>query len=219
VRRGAAALALLLVAAGCGGASKPHVSTPIPPQSASPAACSKAKAPAPRHNGDRPPPPPLSSDKTYTALVSTNCGTFRITLDPKQSPHAVASFVALARASFFDHTIFHRIVPGFVIQGGDPTQTGTGGPGYSTVDKPPKDARYDQGVVAMAKTQSEAPGTAGSQFFVVTAADAGLQPDYAIIGRVTSGLPVVLRIGALGSAKTELPTRIVEILSVHVSVS
>ena len=133
--------------------------------------------------------------------------------------HAVSSFVALARASFFDHTIFHRIVPGFVIQGGDPTQTGTGGPGYSTVDTPPKDAKYEQGVVAMAKTQSEAPGTAGSQFFVVTAADAGLPPDYAIIGRVSSGLPVVLRIGRLGSPTTELPTSIVEILSVRVSVS
>ncbi|HEY2935334.1 MAG TPA: peptidylprolyl isomerase [Gaiellaceae bacterium] len=220
MRRGAAVLALLLVAAGCGGSSKHPVSTPIPPQPANAAAaCSKVKVPAPRHNRDRPQPTPLAPGKTYTALVATNCGSFRVTLDLKQSPHAVASFVALARASFFDRTIFHRIVPGFVIQGGDPTQTGTGGPGYSTVDTPPKDARYEQGVVAMAKTQSEAPGTAGSQFFVVTAADAGLPPDYAIVGRVTSGLPVVLRIGTLGSVKSEQPTRIVEILSVRVSVS
>ncbi len=78
--------------------------------------------------------------------------------------------------------MFHRIVPGFVIQGGDPTQSGNGGPGYSTVDTPAQDTTYTQGVVAMGKTASEASGTAGSQFFVVTAQDAGLPPDYAVVG-------------------------------------
>jgi cyclophilin family peptidyl-prolyl cis-trans isomerase len=86
-----------------------------------------------------------------------------------------------------------------VIQGGDPTGTGAGGPGYQTVDPPPADAAYVQGVVAMAKTEVEAPGTAGSQFFVVTGADIGLPADYAVVGTVTAGLETVLAIEALGT--------------------
>lgn len=95
----------------------------------------------------------------------------------KLAPHITASIVSLVKAGFFDMTVFHRIVPGFVIQGGDPTATGTGGPGYSVTDTPPKDLRYKLGLVAMAKTQTEAPGTSGSQFFVVTGQDVGLHPD------------------------------------------
>jgi peptidyl-prolyl cis-trans isomerase B (cyclophilin B) len=214
VRRRVALLALAAIAAG-GGVAAAATRQPA----AAAAGCTKVKAPAARPAGHRPKPPPLQRGKSYTAIVVTNCGTFRIALDAKQSPHAVASFVALARARFFDHTIFHRVVPGFVIQGGDPTQTGTGGPGYSTVDTPPQGARYVKGVVAMAKTQVEAPGTAGSQFFVVTAPDAGLPPDYAIIGRVSAGLPVVLRIGRLGNLRTEQPTQPVEIQSIRISES
>ena len=92
---------------------------------------------------------------------------------PEAAPNTSASLVALARDGFFDDVIFHRVVPGFVIQGGDPTGTGTGGPGYKTVDVPPQDAQYIQGVVAMAKSGVEPPGTSGSQFFVVTGADVG----------------------------------------------
>src|SRR5207245_10029037 len=88
--------------------------------------------------------------------------------------------------------------PRFVIQGGDPTGTGTGGPGHETHDKVPKTAAYVHGVVAMAKTGAAPAGTAGSQFFVVTGPDAGLPPDYAIVGKVTQGLDVVDRIGTLG---------------------
>ena len=139
-------------------------------------------------------------------VVTTNCGEFTIRLDPKASPKGAASFAALVEEKFFDGTTFHRIVPGFVIQGGDPTGTGTGGPGYSTVDTPAGDTVYTKGVVAMAKTGAEAPGTAGSQFFVVTAADAGLPPDYAVVGEVTEGLDVVERIGLLGGPD-ELPTQ------------
>jgi cyclophilin family peptidyl-prolyl cis-trans isomerase len=121
-----------------------------------------------------------------------------VTLDPEQAPKTAASLVALANAGYFDETIFHRVVPGFVIQGGDPTQSGAGGPGYSTVDVPTSGSAYTQGVVAMAKSGVEAPGTAGSQFFVVTGADAGLPPEYAIVGEVTEGMDTVLRIDALG---------------------
>ena len=85
-----------------------------------------------------------------------------------------------------------------MIQGGDPTGTGTGGPGYSTRDTPPADTVYTKGVVAMAKTQAEPPGTAGSQFYIVTAPDAGLPPDYAVLGKVVKGQDVVDAIGELG---------------------
>jgi cyclophilin family peptidyl-prolyl cis-trans isomerase len=106
-----------------------------------------------------------------------------------------------------------------VIQGGDPTGRGTGGPGYKTVDRPPKSAAYTHGVVAMAKEASEPPGTSGSQFFVVTAPDAGLPAEYAIVGKVTDGVDVVDRIGKLGDPNTEQPTEAVVISRVRVQAS
>jgi peptidyl-prolyl cis-trans isomerase B (cyclophilin B) len=151
--------------------------------------------------------PLLDPNRPHTVDVLTSQGRFAFRLDVKQSPCVTSSFASLVRKRFFDGTVFHRIVPGFVIQGGDPTGTGEGGPGYTVVDTPPKDAHYTKGVVAMAKTQAEPPGTAGSQFFIVTASDAGLTPDYAILGTVTSGLAVVERIGRLGNRVTERPTK------------
>ena len=142
----------------------------------------------------------------------TNLGSFEIRLDVEHSPCVTSSFAALVRRHFFDGTIFHRIVPDFVIQGGDPSGTGTGGPGYTVVEPPPAGSSYTEGVVAMAKTAEEPSGAAGSQFFVVTAKDAGLPPDYAILGSVTKGLAVVRRIGALGDPTTEKPTRRVVVL-------
>lgn len=184
------------------------------------AGCTKADAPQPKPDGHEPKPTAaLTAGKQWSLTVETNCGNFTVALDTATAPHAAASMVSLARAGFFDGTIFHRIVPGFVIQGGDPTGSGTGGPGYSTVDPPPSTARYTRGVVAMAKTQSEAPGTAGSQFYVVTGADAQLPPDYAVLGRVSSGLDTVERIGALGdpsSGDAGTPTQTV--LVSHVTV-
>jgi cyclophilin family peptidyl-prolyl cis-trans isomerase len=140
----------------------------------------------------------LKPDTTYRLVLKTTEGSFTIELDQKLAPNTARSLVRLARNGFFDGTKFHRVVPGFVIQGGDPTGTGSGGPGYSTVDVPPSDAAYTEGVVAMAKTQTEAPGTAGSQFFVVTGKDIGLPPEYAIVGRVTDGMGTVKAIEALG---------------------
>ena len=137
-----------------------------------------------------------------------------MTLDLESAPETTASLVSLAEDGFYDDTVFHRIVPGFVIQGGDPTQTGSGGPGYQTVDVPAADAAYTHGVVAMAKSGAEPAGTAGSQFFVVTGTDVGLPPDYAIIGEVTEGLDVVDLIGTLGDPATEQPTQAVVIESV-----
>jgi peptidyl-prolyl cis-trans isomerase B (cyclophilin B) len=185
---------------------------PSPPASAG--GCQKVSQPPPKPDGSgKKPKQPLDASKTWTLDVKTSCGDFTITLDLKTAPKASASMVGLAKAGFFKNTVFHRIVPGFVIQGGDPTGTGTGGPGYSTVDPPPRNARYTGGVVAMAKTQTEAPGTAGSQFYVVTGADAGLPPEYAVIGKVTKGLEVVDRIGALGGPD-ERPTQPVVIYDI-----
>ena len=141
----------------------------------------------------------LDSGTTYELVVETSCGDFTITLDPELAPKTTASLVALAESGFYDDTTFHRVVPGFVIQGGDPTGTGTGGPGYSTVDAPPSDTQYTEGIVAMAKSGAEPPGSSGSQFFVVTAPDAGLSPDYAVVGTVTEGMESVRAIEALGA--------------------
>ena len=156
--------------------------------------------------------PLLDKSKPHTVSVLTNYGSFDIRLDVADSPCTTSSFAALVRRGFFDGTRFHRIVPGFVIQGGDPTGTGRGGPGYTVVDVPPRNSLYTEGVVAMAKAQNEPTGTAGSQFFVVTAADAGLPPEYAILGVVTKGLKVVEKIGKLGNRQTEQPTRRVVVL-------
>jgi len=163
----------------------------------------------------------LDPEKTYEVTMKTNCGSFTFRLNLRQSPNAAASFVSLVRAGYFDHTIFHRIVPAFVIQGGDPAATypspaAAGGPGYTTVDKPPATARYVHGTVAMAKAAAEAPGTAGSQFFIVTGAYAQLPPDYAIVGKVVQGIDIVDRIGKLGHAN-ESPTQVVEIEKATVS--
>jgi peptidyl-prolyl cis-trans isomerase B (cyclophilin B) len=169
--------------------------------------CADVEAPEAKADGGATKPSTrLDEAKTYVLAFETSCGDFEVTLDQELAPNTAASLVALASDGFFDNTTFHRIVPDFVIQGGDPTASGSGGPGYSTVDPPPSDAAYARGVVAMAKTELEAPGTSGSQFFVVTAEDAGLPPEYAIVGEVTQGYETVERIGALGDA-SEQPTQ------------
>lgn len=143
----------------------------------------------------------LDPRKTYTVTVVTNCGTFAFTLDVKGSPKTSASFYSLVKRHFFDGITFHRVVAGFVIQGGDPTGSGGGGPGYTVVEAPPRSTQYVLGDVAMAKTASDPSGASGSQFFIVTAPNAtqsaGLTPDYALVGKVVSGMPAVQRIGAL----------------------
>jgi peptidyl-prolyl cis-trans isomerase B (cyclophilin B) len=198
--------ALTLALAGCGGGSDEGAGTET-----TAAGCQDVSQPAPRADGGQTAPrEALDANTTYTVTVKTSCGDFTITLDQGASPKATASFASLAENGFYDDTVFHRIVPGFVIQAGDPTVTGSGGPGYSTVDTPAADTTYTRGTVAMAKGGAEPAGTAGSQFFVVTGADAGLPPDYAVIGKVTEGEDVVDLIGTLGDAN-EQPTKVVVI--------
>src|SRR5262245_2041356 len=198
--------ALALVMVGCGGddddsSAQDTGTTTAPAAEQQQGKCKDVPQPATRDaGGQKKPAEPLDPAKTYSVELQTTCGSFTIRLDQKTSPQATASFAALAKAGFFDDTIFHRIVPGFVIQGGDPTASGTGGPGYSTRDRVPRGAAYTRGVVAMAKAGNEPAGTGGSQFFVVSGPDAGLPPDYALLGRVTKGMDVVQEIGKLGDA-------------------
>jgi peptidyl-prolyl cis-trans isomerase B (cyclophilin B) len=216
-------LSLALLVAACGEDDETGgeaAATPEPAAEAAPAGCEAAEAPAAKGDGDQAKPKgALDGAKTYVATVSTNCGDFEITLDAKRAPKTGASFQALADDGFFDGTTFHRIVPGFVIQGGDPKGDGTGGPGYSVVEAPPDDLVYAKGVVAMAKTGAEAAGTSGSQFFVVTAEDAQLPPDYALLGKVTAGQDVVDKIGVVETDAMEKPVEPVVISSVKVAVS
>ena len=193
--------------------------TPTVPQTAPGGAggCEQVEPPAGDERTAKKPKGDLEKGRTYSLVFTTNCGAFTVRLDQKTAPEASASLVSLAEQEFFDGTTFHRIVPEFVIQGGDPTASGTGGPGYSTVDEPPADATYPKYTVAMAKAGNEPPGTAGSQFFVMTG-DRGLPPEYAIVGVVTDGKEVVDRIGALGDA-AEQPTQTVLIEKVTVKES
>ena len=190
-----AALALGLSACGDDddGSSGGSTEADAPAQTEEQAAgCSDVPAPEPKQDGgEAKPKDKLAAGKTYEVIMETSCGTFAFELDQKTSPNTAASFASLVEKGFFDGLTFHRVVPGFVIQGGDPTGVGAGGPGYSTRDVPPRDARYVKGVVAMAKAPNEPKGTSGSQFYVVSGADAGLTPDYALLGKVTSGIDVV----------------------------
>jgi cyclophilin family peptidyl-prolyl cis-trans isomerase len=171
-----------------------------------PGECVDAAQPDPKPDGgEEKPTEELSGD--YEVTFETNCGSFTIAMDEDLGGLSAASFVQLAKDGFYKGTYFHRIAPGFVIQGGDPTGTGTGGPGYTTKDPPPQDAQYPKYTVAMAKAGPEPPGTSGSQFFVMTG-DSGLPPQYAIVGEVTKGQEVVDAIGKLGDP-AEQPTQVV----------
>jgi cyclophilin family peptidyl-prolyl cis-trans isomerase len=224
---------LVLGVAGCGGsdekaapaATPTATATATPTETPTPedtggeqgtgcAAAGKAKV---KHTEFARPKERLDPDKTYVATVTTNCGAFEITLDAKRAPKTGGSFKFLADKGFYDGLGFHRIVPGFVIQGGDPKGDGSGGPGYSIVEAPPEDLTYDKGVVAMAKTAIEDPGTSGSQFFVVTAGGAPLPPEYALLGKVTKGQDVVDLIGVAPVGPDEQPVEPIVMQSVTVS--
>ena len=150
------------------------------------------------------PPMTIDTTKTYTATVVTTTGTFVITLDPKTAPQTVNNFVFLADKGYYHCVIFHRVIPGFMDQTGDPTGTGGGGPGYTIPDEnPPKAAnasqQYPLGSVVMANQLS--PHTGGSQFFIVAGPQGeSLANSYALFGSVTSGMNVVDTINQQGNS-------------------
>jgi cyclophilin family peptidyl-prolyl cis-trans isomerase len=170
----------------------------------------------------------LSASSTYTATVKTDVGSFVITLNQKEAPIAVNSFVYLANHGYFNCNLFHRVIKGFVDQTGDPTATGSGGPGYQFTEQGPATAspQYPLGSVAMANSNSPAttdPTTNGSQWFVVTgSAGETLSPDYVLFGQVTSGMSVVQKInddGSSSSSETGTPKVYHRILKVTIKES
>jgi cyclophilin family peptidyl-prolyl cis-trans isomerase len=160
----------------------------------------------------------VNPKKTYTVTMETSCGTIQLLLDPADAPIATNSFVFLAQRHFFDGLTFHRVVKNFVIQGGDPTGTGSGGPGYQFKDEVKNNLTYDIGVLAMANS---GPNTNGSQFYIVAGTDAKTLPKkYTIFGRVLTGLDVMVRIDNLPTnSQTQKPLQTVYINLVTVRVS
>ena len=143
----------------------------------------------------------IDTAKNYTAVLDTNHGEITIDLDAGRSPLTVNNFVFLAREGFYDGVIFHRCIPGFVIQGGDPTGTGRGGPGYKFRDEIEGAGSYSRGTVAMANS---GPNTNGSQFFICVA-DVGLPHSYTIFGSVGHGLEAVDSILAVPTDRSDRP--------------
>jgi cyclophilin family peptidyl-prolyl cis-trans isomerase len=208
--------AILAVLTGTGafsGSSKKHSTSAstTTPASKTPSSVPLLNAPAgvgcPNLNGSSPhythftaaPPTCIDPSKTYTASVQTDVGTFAIALNAKAAPKTVNNFVFLSGYHFYDGTIFHRVIPGFMNQGGDPQGTGTGGPGYQFADELPSSAsQYVAGSVAMANS---GPNTNGSQFFVIVGSGGSqLQPSYSLFGQVTSGMDVVTKINQDGNS-------------------
>jgi peptidyl-prolyl cis-trans isomerase B (cyclophilin B) len=184
-----AGLALATVLAACTGSGSGSIPS-IPAATAEPSPAADACPTAQ--------PDPLPGGETRTVTITTDQGTIALKIEADLSPIAAGNFVALAGCGFYDGVVFHRLVPGFVIQGGDPTGNGTGGPGYTIKDEPVT-AKYGRGTVAMARTRD--PDSVGSQFFIVL--DAGAEPaladanTYQIIGTVASGMDTVDKIAAM----------------------
>ena len=188
IHRSLATLAVTVLVAACsvGATASPRASTL--PVSAAP---SQGAVTCPTS-----PPAPMAAGETRVVTIATAKGTIEITVEANLGPRAAANFVALAGCGFYDGTIFHRVIQGFVIQGGDPTGTGSGGPGYQFQDDP-VDVAYTRGVVAMANA---GPNTNGSQFFIVLA-DSGLDPLYSVFGHVTAGMDAVDAIAAAAGGR------------------
>ncbi len=160
----------------------------------------------------------IDTSKTYTATITTDIGPITVQLDPKAAPKAVNSFVFLAKQHFFDCITFHRVIPSFVDQTGDPTGSGSGGPGYSFADELPATAnpQYPLGSLAMANSGAN---TNGSQFFIVAGSQGEvLAPSYSLFGKVTAGMDVVDKINAQG-ASSGTPTTLHRMVSVTVTES
>jgi cyclophilin family peptidyl-prolyl cis-trans isomerase len=153
--------------------------------------------------------------KRYTAAMSTSLGDLVIALDANQAPKTVNNFVFLAREGYYDGVIFHRIIPGFMCQGGDPTGSGRGGPGYRFEDELPRAGQYEIGSVAMANA---GPNTNGSQFFIVSGpSGVGLPPSYSLFGKVVKGLDIVDQMEKVKTGPGDKPAEDVVINSITIT--
>lgn len=156
----------------------------------------------------------IDPSKRYTATMQTSMGSMNIALDAVMAPNTVNNFVVLARYHYFDGIVFHRIINGFMCQGGDPTGTGRGGPGYKFADELPAPGRYEVGSLAMANSGAN---TNGSQFFIISGANGvGLPPQYSLFGKVVSGLEVVDTMQKVDTAGGDRPKTDVVIESVTI---
>ena len=201
-------IAVVPVLAGCG-SSDSSTSTAAADTSASASGGAKTWSTQP--------PMTIDENATYTATMKTSKGTIAIKLDPKEAPKTVNNFVFLSKQGFYDGLTFHRVIPGFMIQGGDPTGTGSGGPGYQFADELPAAGKYKIGSVAMANA---GPNTNGSQFFIVTGQDGvSLPPNYSLFGQVTSGQDVADAISQVPTDQMDKPTTPVTIDSVTIAES
>ena len=170
-----------------------------------------------RRKFDGPPPMCIDPSKRYTATMDTSMGSLTIALDAATAPLTVNNFVVLARYHYYDGIVFHRIINGFVCQGGDPTGTGRGGPGYRFDDELPKPGRYEIGSLAMANA---GPNTNGSQFFIISGPNgAGLPPQYSLFGKVVAGLDVVDAMQRVETDRSDRPLTDVTINSVTIAES
>ena len=164
-----------------------------------------------------PPDMVIDPDKRYTAEIDTSMGTMLVELDPAAAPKTVNNFVFLAREGFYDGVIFHRVIQGFVLQGGDPEGSGRGGPGYRFEDELPKAGRYEVGSLAMANA---GPNTNGSQFFVISGpSGVRLPPSYSLFGKVVKGLEVVDEMQRVATGSGDRPKTEVVIESVTITVA
>ena len=157
----------------------------------------------------------IDVNKRYTAEIVTSLGTMVVALDAAGAPLTVNNFVFLARYHYYEGIIFHRIIQGFMCQGGDPTGTGRGGPGYKFADELPKPGRYEVGSLAMANS---GPNTNGSQFFIVSGrSGVGLPPQYSLFGKVVKGLEVVDAMEKVETGRGDKPKTDVVIQSVTIT--
>jgi cyclophilin family peptidyl-prolyl cis-trans isomerase len=159
----------------------------------------------------------IDPSKRYTATLDTTLGTMVIALDAARAPKTVNNFVFLALHHYYDGVIFHRVINGFMCQGGDPTGTGRGGPGYKFEDELPKAGQYQLGSVAMANA---GPNTNGSQFFIVSGpSGVGLPPQYSLFGQVVKGMEVVDEMQRVSTDRNDRPREDVVINSVSITES
>jgi cyclophilin family peptidyl-prolyl cis-trans isomerase len=162
---------------------------------------------------DKPPEMKIDANKTYVATIDTDAGTMVAELYPKLAPQTVNSFVFLAKEGFYDNVIFHRVIPGFMIQGGDPTGTGTGGPGY-TLKAEFNDTKHERGILSMARSQH--PDSAGSQFFIMHDRYPSLDGKYTVFGRVKEGVETVDKIVTAPRNQEDRPNNPVKIKTIKI---
>jgi cyclophilin family peptidyl-prolyl cis-trans isomerase len=212
-------LALLTaVLTACGAGPRPTATlAPVasrPPGTTLPAGAIPSTVAGAPKSYSAPPPMAIDQNKTYTALIKTSMGDITVELNAKDAPLTVNNFVFLARDKFYDGLVFHRIIKNFMIQGGDPLGTGTGGPGYKFADEPVKTA-YEVGSIAMANSGAN---TNGSQFFICEGQQCVTLPkQYNLFGKVTDGIDVVHKIAAVQTGAQDRPVQPVTITSVTIT--